>query len=112
MKIERKDSGQITILRIAGDIDDVGMDTLRTSRYELSMEGRYRVVLNLSDVRFVTYLGIGELVTWLRKARALDGDIKLVAASLYTQRLMRMVGVSALFDSFETETQAAGAFGQ
>lgn len=67
MNIERIDSGQITILRIAGDIDEAGLDTLRISRYELDTEGRFYVVLNLHGVRFVTYTVsmIVRAIAWL-----------------------------------------------
>jgi anti-anti-sigma factor len=110
MKIERKDIGAVTILRLAGDIDEGGVDTLRTSMYECLAEGRHQIIMNLSGVRFISYMGVGVLVERLRKLRAVNGDLKLVGMNLYAQRLFRMVGVSSLFDSFESETQAIGQF--
>lgn len=110
MNIERKDIGNVSILRLAGDIDEAGLDVVRTALYELLAEGRHRIVVNLSGVRFISYIGIGVLVEALRKRRALNGDIKLVGMNLYAQRLFRMVGVSALFDAYESETQAIGHF--
>lgn len=110
MKIERKDVGAVSILRCAGDIDEAGIDVLRTWLYELRIECRDNIVVNLSGVRFITYQGIGVMVQRLREVRALKGDIKLVGMNLYAQRLFKMVGVTALFDAFETETQAIGQF--
>ncbi|MCC6152825.1 MAG: STAS domain-containing protein [Candidatus Hydrogenedentes bacterium] len=110
MKIERKDIGNVTVLRLAGDIDEGGVDALRTSMYECLAEGRHQLIMNLSGVRFISYMGVGVLVERLRKLRALSGDLKLVGMNLYAQRLFRMVGVSALFDSYENETQAIGQF--
>lgn len=110
MKIERKDMNDITILRLAGDIDETGVDNVRTSMYECLAEGRHRIIMNLSGVRFISYMGVGVLVERLRKLRALDGDLKLVGMNLYAQRLFRMVGVSSLFETYESESQAIGQF--
>ncbi|GMU92280.1 MAG: hypothetical protein AMXMBFR4_13380 [Candidatus Hydrogenedentota bacterium] len=110
MKIERKDMGTVSILRLAGDIDETGVDVLRTELYECIAEGRYRVILNLSGVRFISYMGVGVLVERLRKLRLQSGDLKLVGVNLYAQRLFRMVGVSSLFDTYESESQALGVF--
>ncbi|MDZ4858882.1 MAG: STAS domain-containing protein [Candidatus Hydrogenedentes bacterium] len=110
MKVERKDIGAVTVLRLAGDIDETGVDVLRTSMYECLAEGRHQIIMNLSGVRFVSYMGVGVLVERLRKLRALNGDLKLVGMNLYAQRLFRMVGVTTLFDTFESEVQAIGQF--
>ena len=50
------------------------------------------------------------MVERLRKVRSFDGDIKLVAINLYTERLFRMVGVSSLFDVHDSEQNALGVF--
>ena len=110
MKIERKDVGGLSVLRLAGDIDEGGVDVLRTSMYECLAEGRHQIIMNLSGVRFISYMGVGVLVERLRKLRALGGDLKLVGLNLYAQRLFRMVGVSGLFEAYESETQAIGQF--
>ncbi|MCL4854804.1 MAG: STAS domain-containing protein [Bryobacteraceae bacterium] len=110
MNVERTDIGAVTVLRLEGDIDETGVDALRTALYECINDGRSKLVLNLSSIRFISYMGVGVLVERLRKLRAHGGDMKLVGINLYTQRLFRMVGVQSLFDTFESETQALGVY--
>ncbi|GMV93855.1 MAG: hypothetical protein AMXMBFR82_36330 [Candidatus Hydrogenedentota bacterium] len=110
MNVERTDIGAVTVLRLEGDIDETGVDALRTALYECINDGRSKLVLNLSSIRFISYMGVGVLVERLRKLRAQGGDMKLVGINLYTQRLFRMVGVQSLFDTFESETQALGVY--
>jgi anti-sigma B factor antagonist len=110
MKVERTDNGELTVLRLQGDIDETGVDALRTALYECINDGRVKLVMNLSGVRFVSYMGVGVLVERLRKLRAQGGDMKLVGINLYTQRLFRMVGVHSLFETFDNESQALGEF--
>jgi anti-anti-sigma factor len=71
---------------------------------------RYNVVVNLSGVKFVSYMGLGVLVERLRQLRSHDGDLKLTGVNLYTQRLIRMVGAKSVFEIFEVESQAINQF--
>ena len=110
MQIERVDLGAVTVLRLAGDLDEHGVDALRTALYECLTQGRFKVVLGLREVGFISYLGVGVMVERLRKLRDLWGDIRLVGINLYTERLFRMVGVTSLFKTYDSEAQAVGVF--
>ena len=110
MRIERADLGPGTVLRLAGDLDERGVDALRTAMYECLTQGRFKVVLGLRDVGFISYLGVGVMVERLRKLRDLGGDVKLVSINLYTERLFRMAGVTSLFETYDSESQAIGVF--
>lgn len=110
MNVDRAEVGKVTVLRMEGDLDEGGVNTLRSALYECIGDGQYRLVLNLSEVGFISYMGVGVLVERLRKLRAFNGDMKLVGINLYTERLFRMVGISALFETFESETQAIRGF--
>ncbi len=110
MRIERVELGAVTVFRLAGDLDERGVDALRTGLYECLTQGRFQIVLSLGEVGFISYLGVGVMVERLRKLRDLGGDIKLVGINLYTERLFRMVGVTSLFETYDNETQAIGVF--
>lgn len=110
LKIERADLGSVTVLRLKGDLDETAIDTLRNAMFECISEGRVQMVLNLKEMGFISYMGLGVIVERLRKVRAVNGDIKLAATNLYTDRLFRMVGVTSLFNTFESEAQAIRVF--
>ena len=110
MHVERTDLGDVTVLRLDGDLDENGIDALREAFYACMTQGHFNLVLNLRNVQFISYMGVGVLVERLRKLRAFKGDLKLVSLNLYAQRLFRMVGVTALFDTFESESQAVRVF--
>ena len=74
MKIERAELGKVTVLRLEGDLDESGVDVLRTALYECLTDAHLRLVLNLAEVRFISYMGVGVLVERLRKVRALSGE--------------------------------------
>lgn len=106
LNIERLETGAVTVLRLAGDIDENGMNALRLGLMECIQDQRCQVVVNLKEVKFVSYMGVGVLVERLRQLRSHQGDMKLVGVNLYTERLFRMVGVTNVFSVFATEDQA------
>lgn len=102
--------GAVTVLRLEGDIDEAGINALRVAMTECMQNQRFNVVANLEGVRFVSYLGVGVLVDRLRQFRAYHGDLKLTGLNLYTRRLLRTVGVTKVFETFDGESQAVQAF--
>ncbi len=106
LKIERVRQGDVTIIRVSGDVDEDGVKELRISLVNCLRDNGYNVIVNLSGMKFISYMGVGVLVERLRQFRSYNGDMKLVGLNLYTQRLFRMTGVTNLFETFETESQA------
>ena len=111
-KIDRMNMGDATIVRIQGDLDEGNADQLRNALQECINDGCTHLVLNLAEAGFVSYMSLGIIVERLRRFRAMQGDIKLVGVNTYLQRLMRMAGITALFDVFESESQAISGFKQ
>jgi len=110
MEIEQTDIGSVSVLRLAGDLDEDGVKALRLALLECLKGRRCRVIVNLKDVRYISYMGLGVLVERLRQFRARSGDMKLVSVNLYAERLFRMVGCSSIFDTHDTEAQAVQVF--
>lgn len=107
LSIEQVRQGGVTIIRVSGDVDEEGVKELRIALVNCLRDNAYNVVVNLSGMRFISYMGLGVLVERLRQFRSYNGDMKLVGLNLYTQRLFRMTGVTNLFETFETESQAS-----
>jgi len=112
LTIDKYENGMVTVLRLEGDIDEDGMNVLRLSLMECIQSQRCNVVVNMSAVKFVSYMGVGVLVERLRQLRSGNGDLKLTGVNLYTERLFRMVGVTNVFDTFATEALAVQAFAE
>ena len=110
MNIDRLETGAITVLRLQGDIDENGMNDLRLGLADCLRDQRYHVVINMTHVSFVSYMGVGVLVERLRQFRANGGDMKLVGVNLYTQRLFRMAGITKVFEIYDAEGQAEQVF--
>lgn len=108
MNIERMDMGTAMVIRLKGDLDEQSIEPLRKELYQCLCDGHFNLVLNVSEVGFISYMSLGIVVERLRRFRALDGDIKLVGVNTYMQRLFRMVGITALFEVYDSEAAAIG----
>ena len=106
LNIEKEVRDDVTIIRVIGDVDEDGVKDLRIALVNCLRDNGYNVVVNLSGMKFISYMSVGVLVERLRQFRSYNGDMKLVGLNLYTQRLFRMTGVTNLFETFETEAQA------
>lgn len=110
LRIESRTEGDVAILRLKGDVDEEGVTDLRIALVNCMKEKLYNVVVDLSGMRFISYMGVGVLVERLRQLRSYSGDMKLVGMNLYTERLFRMTGVTSLFETYETDSQAVRGF--
>jgi len=110
MNISRMEMGTATVLRLEGDIDEDGVNVLRIGLLNCIKEKRCKVVANLTGVRYISFMGLGVLVERLRQLRLHGGDLKLVGVNIYTQRVLRMAGISSLFEIHDSESQALQGF--
>ena len=106
INVERLESGSVTVLRVRGDINEEGVNSLRLVLKDCIDQGRHNVVLNVAGVSFVSYMGVGVLVERLTQLRATQGDLKLACLSVYMRRLLRLMGLSHVFECHDTEAQA------
>ena len=106
LNIETEKAEDIAIVRVDGEVDEDGVRQLRIALVNCLRNNGYNVVVNLSGMKFISYMGVGVLVERLRQFRSYDGDMKLVGLNMYTQRLFRMTGVTSLFDVYENEADA------
>jgi anti-anti-sigma factor len=110
MKFERIEMGPVTVLRLEGNIDEDGVNQLRVGLLRCIKERRFNLVVNLTGIRLVSYMGLGVLVERLRQFRAYSGDMKLVGVNLSLEQMLRMAGVASLFEIYDSETSAAQVY--
>lgn len=110
MKLERIEQGSVTVMRLAGDLDDEGVKMLRLALLRCIKDRRCNVVVNLAQVGMVSYMALGVLVERLRQCRMCNGDLKLVGINLAMEQMFRQAGVSALFEVYESEANAVHVY--
>jgi anti-anti-sigma factor len=78
-----------------GRLDGYWADHLSRAIEETMRGGCDRIRLNLSEVSYISSLGIRVLVTYSQKLRAIDGSFAVVDPSEGVKRILEMVGLAA-----------------
>ena len=113
MQIEERQSGEVTVIRVNGDITlNKGGDVLLKDKVQsLLQQGKKKLLLDLGGVSYVDSAGLGQLVQVYATTKNHGGALKLLNL---TKRLKDLLVVSKLlvvFDSYESEAEALGSFG-
>jgi anti-anti-sigma factor len=102
--------GDVTVLTPLVD----ALDASNSKQFSRTVTGLVaasaKVVLKLSQVRFVDSAGCGALITCIRHLRSGGGDLKLCAINKPVRMLFELVKLHNLLDILNTSEEAVKAF--
>jgi anti-sigma B factor antagonist len=70
-----------------------------------------RMILDLSQLRFVDSSGLGVMLSCLRQLKSVGGDLKLCGMNKPIRALFELVRMHRVFEIFNTREEAAASFG-
>ena len=103
-------------------LDDVAVAALPVDELDASNSGEFKrqiapvlqaqtkLVLDLSQLRFVDSSGLGAMLSCLRQLSAKGGDLKLSGMSRQVRALFELVRMHRIFDIYGTKEEAVHAF--
>jgi anti-sigma B factor antagonist len=111
MTIDVRDGNGVCVLQIKGEVK-LGEPTrlLREKSRELVAGGTRFFVLDMLDVPWLDSSGIGEVFACYKRARQLDGIVKLVLKDK-SYSLFTMTQLDKVFEIFGEVDKAVGSFG-
>src|SRR5579871_5231585 len=74
------------------------------------LQSQTKLVLDLSQLRFVDSSGLGAMLSCLRQLSAKGGDLKLCGLSSQVRALFELVRMHRIFDIYSTREDAVKAF--
>jgi anti-sigma B factor antagonist len=94
-----------------GRIDSSTVKILREALTAIKEDGRYKIVLNMRDVTYISSAGLGELIDTQNSCKhLLRGELVLAEVPERIQEALDLAGLTALFKIFDTEIEAVGSF--
>lgn len=100
----------VEILRFHGDLNADEMMKVKSRLTRLIAKKHKKLLLDLSEAKRVELAGLGILVDRLMKVRSVKGDIKIFNLRPEVEKTFRMIGVSGLMESFNSEEEAIKSF--
>ncbi len=111
IRTEAVDRG-ITILRCAGAVDSHTFTSLSAAIVDLLREGQCRIVVDVSDVGYISSSGVRVFLEHKDSAKACGGDIVLLNLGRNEKAhfVFQALGIDSLFTYAVTEDKALAAF--
>jgi anti-sigma B factor antagonist len=110
MKLHHEKVGGVTVATFTDS--DLDARNARAVKEELSelLADSPRLVLDMSELEFVDSSGLGAILSALRLAGALGGDLKLCCMARPVRALFELVRMHRIIDILNTRAEALAAF--
>ena len=99
----------VVLLKIVGGIDAHTFEHLEATLQDLFANGSYRLILDMSEVKYISSSGTGVLVSALSQARDHTGNIVVLSPSRGVQEVFDILDVTGLFLAVADRAQAEAA---
>jgi anti-sigma B factor antagonist len=110
MQITSEKVGEVAVARVpVEELDAANAGEFKRDIAPL-LEANDKVVLDLSQLRFVDSSGLGGFISCLRKLNARGGDLKLYGLSEQVRAVFELVRMHRVFDILATRDDAIRAF--
>ena len=110
MEIGISEAAGATVVELSGELDGGAADELRQALSALLDQGRARLVVDLEGVPYVESRGLSALVTAMKRARALGGDLKLCALRAEVLSIFGITHLNKVVPVFPTRQEALAAW--
>lgn len=111
MEIDTKQLKRCDLVAVKGRIDSSSVSGLTEALHAITGAGRYKIVLNLGEVTFISSAGLGELVDTQKTCKKFGrGELVLAAVPPRIVDVLELAGLNTLFKSFDTDLEAVGNF--
>jgi anti-anti-sigma factor len=99
--------GNVALVKPEGRLDAATVPAFEETLKRLLAEKHSRLVINLTQVNYISSSGLRAMLTARRQARAQGGDLILCCMPPRVQQVFDMVGFSSVFGVYENPEQAA-----
>jgi anti-sigma B factor antagonist len=111
MEIQVEQQGTTTVVRITGSVDGLTADTLLTALQAQVLEGRTRMVGDLSGVDYTSSAGLRALLATLKATRQQGGDFRLAAVQPGVFKVLELSGFTSILKLYPDVGAAVASFG-
>lgn len=111
MKVQTREQNGFIFLDLQGKLmGGPDADFFRNLIHGLIDEGKKKVIVNLSGVKWVNSTGVGILITGYTTLRRSGGDLKLLNISDKIQSILYVTKLNLIFECFDNEDEAMRSF--
>ena len=109
-EITVRTSDDIHILEIKGELDAHTAPSLENEITGLIENGRHQIIVNFSELNYISSAGLGVFMAYIEVVRDLGGDIKFSNMQPNIYNVCDLLGFPTLYDIVDEEHEAIQKF--
>lgn len=109
MDLRSEQVNGICVLDISGDLDTMTAPVLQAKLEDELEQGRLFFILDLSETRYVSSMGLRVFLSHLKKLKSIEGQMMLSGCNQLISDVLKMSGFLAYFKLVETREEALQA---
>jgi anti-sigma B factor antagonist len=111
VEIIHKEFKRVDLVSVSGRVDSNTAPDLESTLRGINDAGRFRIVLGMSNLEYISSAGLRVLVSTLKNCRRYNrGDLRLASLSDRITGVMEMAGLDVLYKIHPDATAAVGSF--
>ena len=110
MQIATEKLPELLIVSLCGRLDSTSTPEFQSSMREIIASGEARVVIDCSELRYVSSVGIGAFVQSAQTLGAAGGSLSFVGLTQHVRSVFEMVGLITFFQIFSSRQDAIKKF--
>ena len=111
MKIESSKLKRCDLVEVSGRIDSSNADELMTAVSQIQDSGRYKIVLDLGQLEFMSSKGWWVLIQSQKASKRYNrGEVLLAAVPEKIKEALDLIGIDKLFTMYDDPIEAVGSF--
>lgn len=111
MEITTKELKRCTLVNVSGRVDSATAPELDETLTALTDEGTFNIVLNMSELDFISSAGLRVLIDTQKRCKRLNrGEIVLSEVPEQIYETFDLAGFVPLFQFFDSDVEAVGSF--
>jgi anti-sigma B factor antagonist len=110
MEVNTQNFKRVDLVTVSGRVDSSNAPELDQALKDLTGAGRCNLVLDLSQVDYMSSAGLRSLVSSLRDCKRKGGDVRLATPSVRVSEVLNLAGLDSIFQIYDSTTEAVGSF--
>jgi len=106
MEITRTETNGIVVVAVQGRLDTITSVALEADLLQLASEKGHRIVVDLSELDFISSSGLRVLLTAGKKSKSVYGRIVLCALTDHVKQVFDVAGFTMLFTVYTSQEEA------
>jgi len=110
MEISVQDYKRVSVIKVTGRVDSATAPDLEAALKKQLEGDKAHIVMDLSEVEYMSSAGLRAMVSTLKAARRVSGDVRIAAASPRVEEVLHLAGLSSIFTMYGTREEAIASF--